>query len=131
MLPRNPQLLGNARRLRREMTKEERKLWYGYLRYHPAKFYKQKIFGSYIVDFYCDTAKLAIELDGSQHFEPAGQQHDDQRTLYLQAQGILVLRFSNTDITRHLEAVCAQIDDTIDRRIHPAASSIRQARDNL
>ncbi|HIR09939.1 MAG TPA: DUF559 domain-containing protein, partial [Candidatus Avoscillospira stercoripullorum] len=58
MLPRNPHLLGNARRLRREMTKEERKLWYEYLRYHPAKFYKQKIIGSYIVDFYCDTAKL-------------------------------------------------------------------------
>lgn len=69
-LPRNKNLLGHARTLRKEMTKEERHLWYDFLRRHPLKFYRQKTIGDYIVDFYCDRAKLVIELDGSQHYEP-------------------------------------------------------------
>ena len=75
-LPRNGRLLDNARSLRREMTKEERHLWYDFLRTHPAKFYRQKIVGNYILDFYCHTARLAIELDGSHHYEQAGQAAD-------------------------------------------------------
>ena len=65
----NKNLVPNAKQLRKEMTKEERHLWYDFLRDYPVKFLRQKIFGSYIVDFYCSKAKLVLELDGSQHFE--------------------------------------------------------------
>lgn len=108
--PRNSRLLPHARTLRREMTREERHLWYDFLRgYHP-RFRRQEIIGSYIADFYCSSAKLVVELDGSQHFEDAGLQYDEQRTLYFQSLGICVLRFSNYDVLHHFEAVCTQID---------------------
>ena len=87
-LPRNSDLLTYARQLRKEMTKEERHLWYDFLRTCPAKFYRQKIVGNYILDFYCDKEKLAIELDGSQHYETSGQEYDQRRTEYLQSLGI-------------------------------------------
>ena len=67
-IPKNNALLDNARRLRREMTPQERRLWYQFLRSYPVKIYKQRIIGNYIADFYCASAKLVIEIDGSQHF---------------------------------------------------------------
>ena len=91
------------------MTKEERHLWYDFLRDYPAKFYKQKIVGDYILDFYCEQAKLAVELDGSQHFEEDGQKYDRQRTEYLESLGIQVLRFSNDDIKQNFRGVCEAI----------------------
>lgn len=108
-LPRNSKLLENARQLRKEMTKEERHLWYDFLKDYPAKFYKQKIVGNYIVDFYCEKAKLAVELDGSQHYEEAGQEYDRIRTEYLRGLGIRVLRFSNQDIKQNFRGVCDTI----------------------
>ena len=63
----NNKLLPTARQLRQEMTPQERKLWYLFLRDYSVKVYKQRIIGSFIVDFYCHAAKLAIELDGMQH----------------------------------------------------------------
>ena len=66
----NEQLIPRAKQLRKDMTKEERRLWYDYLRAYPVKFSRQKVMGNYIVDFYCAKAKLVIELDGSQHYEP-------------------------------------------------------------
>ena len=104
------------------MTKEERRLWYGYLRDHHVKFYKQKIIRPYIVDFFCSAAKLAVELDGSQHYDPQGQAYDVRRTAYLEEQGILVLRFSNTDVLRRMEGVCEQIDEMIKHRLNCTAS---------
>jgi len=108
-LPRNGELLANARKLRREMTKEELKLWYQCLRECPIKFYKQKIIGNYIVDFYCDKLKLVIELDGSQHYEEAAQAYDQQRTAYLDSLGITVMRFSNREINQEFANVCELI----------------------
>ena len=108
-LPRNNNLLHHARQLRKEMTKEERHLWYDFLRPYPVKFYRQKIVGSYILDFYCEKAKLAIELDGSQHYEPQVQEYDRVRTEYLQHLGIRVLRFSNQDINQNFRGVCEAI----------------------
>ena len=64
----NPNLVGNAKALRRKMTAEERHLWYDFLRTYPIRFLRQKVLGSYIVDFYCAKARIIIELDGSQHF---------------------------------------------------------------
>ena len=68
----NPQLTANAQKLRREMTKEERRLWYDFLKHLPVTVNRQKVIGCYIVDFYCASHKLAIELDGSQHYEAKG-----------------------------------------------------------
>ena len=69
-IPKDNSQLENARRLRREMTPHERKLWYLFLRKYPIKIYKQRIIGRFIVDFYCASAKLVIEVDGSQHYAP-------------------------------------------------------------
>ena len=69
----NPNLTEYSKKLRREMTKEERHLWYDFLKPLPFTFHRQKVIGSYIVDFYCAKAKLVIELDGSQHYEDAGR----------------------------------------------------------
>ena len=75
-IPKDNTQLENARRLRREMTPHERKLWYLFLRRYPVKIYKQRIIGRFIVDFYCASARLVIELDGSQHYEPQGLAYD-------------------------------------------------------
>ena len=69
----NKHLRGNARSLRKNMTKEERHLWYDFLKGLPVMVHRQKVFGNYIADFYIAEAKLVIELDGSQHYEEAGQ----------------------------------------------------------
>ena len=114
---RNHGLVDNARNLRREMTKEERHLWYDYLRHHPIKFRRQAVFGKFIVDFYCAKAKLVVELDGSQHYEPQNQQADQIRTEYLQKFGVTVIRIANTDVTRNFRGVCAYIDDLIEERL--------------
>lgn len=106
-----------AQKLRREMTKEERKLWYAYLRSYPFQFRRQVAIGNFIMDFYCAAARLAVELDGSQHYEPSGIARDAERTAWLEANGIMVLRFSNTDVLTNLRGVCQQIDLLVNRRI--------------
>ena len=112
-IPKDNSKLEIARRLRREMTPHERKLWYLFLRKYPVKIYKQRIIGRYIVDFYCASAKLVIEVDGSQHYEPQGMKYDAERLDFLSDQGLRVLRFSNGDIDRDFRSVCEQIDITI------------------
>ena len=105
----NDLMLARARELRREMTPHERKLWYLFLRKYPVKFYKQKIMERYIVDFYCATANLVVELDGSQHYEDDGAAADRVRDEYLSGLGLRVLRYSNLEVNRHFESVCADI----------------------
>lgn len=105
----NKSLLTNARSLRKNMTKEERRLWYTFLNRSPAKFRRQQIIGSYIVDFYCHEKKLVIELDGSQHYEEAGRQSDSIRDAYLRQQGMTVLRYSNADVNQRFQSVCEDI----------------------
>ena len=90
-IPKDNSQLANARRLRREMTPHERKLWYLFLRKYPVKIYKQRIIGRFIVDFYCASAKLVIEVDGSQHYEPQGMAYDAERSAFLSALGLEVL----------------------------------------
>ena len=99
-IPKDNTQLENARRLRREMTPHERKLWYLFLRRYPVKIYKQRIIGRFIVDFYCASARLVIELDGSQHYEPQGLAYDAERSQFLMPLGLEILRFSNRDIDR-------------------------------
>ena len=105
----SPQLTGNAQNLRKSMTKEERHLWYDFLKKLPVTIHRQKKIGRYIVDFYCAKAKLIIELDGSQHYETAGQAADQARDADLQKLGLTVLRYSNTDINRSFDVVCQDI----------------------
>ena len=102
-------LVGHARELRKRQTKEERKLWYTFLNSLPVKFVRQKPIGQYIVDFYCAEAKLAIELDGSQHYAAADEGYDSQRNLFLNEQGITVVRYSNLQIARQYSSVKADI----------------------
>ena len=105
----NFRLTGNAQKLRREMTKEERHLWYDFLKGLPATVNRQKVIGRYIVDFYCAEAKLVIEIDGTQHYEQDGKEADSERDAYLNSIGLHVLRYSNRDISRSFAGVCADI----------------------
>ena len=92
------------------MTKEERHLWYDFLRSYPIKFLRQKILGKYIVDFYCAEAKLIVELDGSQHYETREMEYDTERTVYLKQYGIQVLRIPNNEVNQNFSGVCEYID---------------------
>ena len=112
-MERNKKLKTNAQSLRKRMTKEEAHLWYQFLCRYPIRFRRQYIIGNYIADFYCHQARLVVELDGSQHCTPEEIEYDQQRTKYLQSQGLQVLRFSNLDILRQFDAVCEVIDRTI------------------
>lgn len=112
-LPYDRRLNGRAKELRHEMTPQERKLWYAFLRDYPIKIYKQRVIEFFIVDFYCAEAKLAIELDGSQHYTEQGKCYDEERSQILRAYGLKVLRFSNRDVDRSFDSVCAQIHNII------------------
>ena len=107
--PRNIKLINAARMLRKNMTKEERHLWYDFLRYCKPRFRRQEIIGSYIADFFCSEARLVIELDGSQHYEPEGVVKDNARTAYFHALGVKVLRFSNLDVKLKFDSVCQAV----------------------
>ena len=120
----NQKLTPLAQKLRKEMTKEEKQLWYQYLRTYPFQFRRQVTCGRYILDFYCARARLAIELDGSQHYNPEKMQADRERTQYLNAMGIYVLRVPNNAIWKNLPGVCRQIDQIVEERAgepHPAS----------
>ena len=119
-MPKDNTQLENARRLRREMTPHERKLWYLFLRRYPVKIYKQRIIGRFIVDFYCASARLVIELDGSQHYA-----YDAERSQFLMSLGLEILRFSNRDIDRDFRGVCTQIDLIIRKRLQGPLSHVR------
>ena len=102
-----------AKILRKNMTNEERLLWYRFLRTYPVKFLRQKPLGNYIVDFYCAAAKLVVELDGSQHNEAEKAEKDAERTDYLEAYGLRVVRIANIEVTQHFESVCEYIDQLV------------------
>ncbi len=116
-IPKNNSKLEQAKSLRKDMTPQERHLWYDFLRPYPVKIYKQRIIGSYIVDFYCAKAKLVIELDGSQHFEDSGEAYDAKRTAFLESLGLTVVRFTNLDVNLRFKSVCEEIDRLIQERI--------------
>ncbi len=110
IMERNGNLTEKAQALRKNMTKEENKLWKLFLcRYNP-RFHRQFVIGNYIADFYCHRARLVVELDGSQHCTPEEIQYDQKRTEYLQSQGLQVLRISNLDVMRQFGGVCEAID---------------------
>ncbi|MBQ3094620.1 MAG: endonuclease domain-containing protein [Clostridia bacterium] len=105
----NPKLTKHSQNLRKNMTKEERHLWYDFLKNLPVPVYRQKVIGPYIVDFYCASANMVMELDGSQHYEETGKTNDGERDTFLKEQGITVLRYSNADVNQYFERVCEDI----------------------
>ena len=113
----NNKLLDNAKELRRNLTPQEKHLWYDYLQHYPIKIYKQRIIDNFIADFYCHQARLVIEIDGSQHYTTAGKSYDLARTAIIERYGIAVLRFSNRDIDKTFDGVCLMIDKTIKERL--------------
>ena len=109
----NKQLVSFANQLRKEMTKEERHLWYDFLRSYPVRFSRQKVLGKYIADFYSAEAQLIIELDGSQHYEADEIQKDADRTAFLEGYGLTVIRIPNNEVNRNFRGVCEYIDATV------------------
>jgi len=113
----NSKIVPFAKELRKNMTKEERHLWYDFLRGYPLKFTRQKVLGKYIADFYCAKANIVIELDGYQHYEDEGLINDEKRTAYLEQYGIKVIRVSNLDVLRNFEVVCMYIDNEVNQSL--------------
>ena len=112
-LPYDRRLNSRAKHLRHEMTQQERKLWFGFLRDYPIKIYKQRVIEFFIVDFYCAEAKLVIELDGSQHYEDRNIKKDADRTAFLEGYGLRVIRIPNNDVGRNFCGVCEYIDAAV------------------
>ena len=128
-LPYKKEMIPRAKELRRNATRQERRLWYEFLRDYPIRFQRQKTIGPFIVDFYCSKARLAVELDGSQHYSEDGMAYDEERTAVLSGYGVTVLRLSNQDVDRNFFGVCEQIDNQVQKMLkekHPLAPSPRE-----
>lgn len=109
-LPYNPKLVERARELRRNMTPAEKELWYGLLRQHRPRFYRQRPIDNFIVDFYCPKLHLVIEVDGDSHAGDEAQAYDAERSAVLEGYGLTVLRFANGEVLEDLEGVRKRID---------------------
>ena len=95
------------------MTKEDRHLWYDFLRTYPVRFSRQKVLVKYIAGFYSAEAKLVIELDGSQHYEDSNMEKDAERTAFLEEYGLIVLRIPNNEVRKNFRGMCAYIDSSV------------------
>ena len=109
----NPKLTENAKEVRKNMTKEEKHLWYDFLKDHPERFLRQKVIDDYIADFYCHKARLVIELDGSQQYTKDGILKDKIRTEKIEKRDLTVLRIPNGEINHNFEGVCRFIDEFV------------------
>ena len=116
-LPYQGKLIPRAKELRKGATKQENHLWYDFLRSYPVRFQRQKTIDGFIADFYCNAAKLVIELDRSQHYSDFGKAHDQWRSQCIEQSGIQVLRFSNGDIHERFQGVCMMIDRVVKERL--------------
>ena len=115
-LPTNENLKKYAVEMRKNQTDEEKKVWYQILKGRTPKFHRQRIIGNYIVDFYCPQLRLAIEIDGYQHFYEENIEYDSKRTEYIESQDIYILRFENTEVNKDIEYVRFIIDNACDAR---------------
>ena len=112
------------------MTKEERHLWYDFLRSYPIRFLRQKVIDNYIVDFYCHSARLIIELDGSQHYDEKGLMKDRIRTERIEQRNLTVLRILNYEVNSNFEGVCQYIDTAVKEAICQNSSSNTNSNNN-
>ena len=113
----NTKLTAKAKALRKNMTKEERHLWYDFLRSYPIRFLRQKVIDNYIADFYCNEARLIIELDGSQHYEETGLLKDKIRTEKIENRNLTVIRIPNNEVNRNFSGVCEYIDQCVKKSL--------------
>ena len=113
----NSTMRETARKLRKDMTKQEKHLWYDYLKDCSVKWYRQRSIDRFIVDFFCYKARLVIELDGSQHYTEDGIAYDSIRTDILEKYDLEVLRFTNIEIDRNFYGVCELIDRKVRERM--------------
>ena len=109
----NKELIPLARTLRKNMTKEEKRLWYDFLNKYSVRFSRQKVLGKYIADFYSAQAKLGIEIDGSGHYSDQEEARDYIRTRFLEEYGLKIIRIPNNEIHNNFEGVCEYIDYVI------------------
>jgi very-short-patch-repair endonuclease len=109
-LPYNQKLVARAKELRKNATIPEKKLWQEYLRFLKLRFLRQRPIDNFIVDFYCVSCRLVIEIDGDSHFTEEGQKYDIERTKILEGYGLTVIRFTNEQVMNHFEGVCAEIE---------------------
>ena len=91
------------------MTKEENKLWYDFLKDLPVHFYRQRVIENFIVDFFCPSMKLIIEIDGSQHYSGEQEEKDRVRDKRFSDLGYIILRYSNLDININFKDICEDI----------------------
>ena len=112
----NLSLVPAAKELRKDMTPQERKLWYAFLSKQSMRFRRQKPIGNFVVDFYCHQAKLVIEIDGRQHRDEEGLAHDKERDAHLSALGLTVIRFTNQDIDYGFKEACGKITNLLGAR---------------
>jgi very-short-patch-repair endonuclease len=113
----NKKRIPRAKELRKNMTRQEKHLWYDFLRHYPIHIYRQRVIENYIVDFYCSAAHLVIEVDGGQHYTSEGIEYDSVRTEILEQHNLKVLRISNLDVDRNFSGVCEMIAHEIERGI--------------
>ena len=113
----NKHLVPLAKKLRKNMTKQERHLWYDFLRGYPVRFSRQKVLGKYIVDFYSAESKLVIELDGGQHYEEKNIRKDKERAEHLERYGLRVIRIPNDQVEKNFAGVCEYIDDVVKKSL--------------
>ena len=112
-LPYNTALVARAKELRKNMTLAEKRLWYSYLKNFKFKVLRQRPIDHFIVDFYCPSLKLVIEIDGDTHFTDEGKAYDKERTARLESYGLKVIRFTNSQVLRNFDAVCEQLNLSI------------------
>lgn len=108
-LPYNQELVARAKKLRKNMTIPEKKLWYGFLNHFSLRVLRQRPINNFIVDFYCAKLKLVIEVDGDSHFTDEGRESDRRRTAILESYGLKVIRFTNEEVLHNFDAVCQEI----------------------
>ena len=113
----NSKMKETARSLRKNMTRQEKHLWYDFLRDYPVKWYRQRSVDRFIVDFFCFKARLVIELDGSQHYTEDGIAYDSIRTDVLEKYNLEVLRFTNLEVDENFRGVCETIDGKVRERV--------------
>jgi very-short-patch-repair endonuclease len=112
-LPYNPDRVEKAREMRKNPTPAERKIWYEYLITFKLRVLRQRPIDNFIVDFYCASLKLVIEIDGDYHFTEEQQIYDAERTKILEGYGLQVIRFHNHEVMNNFEGVCEQINAVV------------------
>ena len=113
----NSKMKETARSLRKNMTRQEKHLWYDFLRDYPVKWYRQRSVDRFIVDFFCFKARLVIELDGSQHYTEDGMEYDSIRTDILEKYNLEMLRFTNLEVDENFRGVCETIHGKVRERV--------------